>query len=135
MPYFYPQYNNPYQAPSGAQMTPINPGIPGKVVNNFQEITIGDIPTNGSIAFFIKNDLSEIQTRKWSDDGRVLVGSFRPENSPVVNLSPEPKQEQNEAVPLLTEDIMKRFDEIEKRLDQLIPKTTGKVTKKENEST
>lgn len=127
MSYFYPNFNQPYQS---NQMTPIS-GIPGKVVNNFQEITIGDIPTNGNVAFFIKNDLSEIQTRKWSDDGRVLMGIFKPEITPPMNLPPEEKQTENDASALFTEDIMKRFDEIEKRLDQLIPKPTQKK-KEEN---
>lgn len=129
MPFYYPNYNQPYQ---NNQMTPMNSGIPGKVVNSFQEITIGDIPTNGNIAFFIKSDLSEIQTRKWSDDGRVLLGTFKPIIEPVANVSTEPKQAENDGTALLTEGIMKRFDEIEKRLDQLIPKT--QKVKKENET-
>lgn len=129
MPFYYPNYNQPYQ---NNQMTPMNAGIPGKVVNSFNEITIGDIPTNGQIAFFIKSDLSEIQTRKWSDDGRVLLGSFKPEIASVANLSPEEKQSQNDASALITEDIMKRFDAIEQRLDQIIPKQTAKAKKDEN---
>ena len=133
MPYFYP-YNSPYQSPApAANMQPLNAGIPGRVVNSFQEITIGDIPTNGSVAFFIKGDLSEIQTRKWSDDGRVLVGSYRPENPQPVNLPTTTPEAQDGASALTTADILKRLDEIDARLDQIITKPTPKA-KKENEN-
>lgn len=134
MPYFYP-YNSPYQSPApAANMQPLNAGIPGRVVNTFQEVTIGDIPTNGSVAFFIKSDLSEIQTRKWSDDGRVLVGSFRPENPQPVNLPTDSAKAQEGAPALATADILKRLDEIDARLDQIITKPTPTKAKKENEN-
>ncbi len=90
----------------------MNPGTPAKIVNNFNEITIGDIPTNGLPGFFIKADYSEIQSRRWSEDGRVVAISYKvqPEAEP----QPDPM-----------EDIYRRLDAIEEKLEKK-PTTTRK---------
>lgn len=47
--YQMPQYQQPqYQAPQATQ-----PQL-ARIVSDFNEITIGDIPTNGTTAYFIK---------------------------------------------------------------------------------
>jgi len=84
-------------------------GVPGRIVNDFSEITMQDIPMNCQPAFFIKSDLSEIQMRKWTDDCRVITQSFKPET-----LS-EGKHEDP------FEGIMKRFDSLEEQIGKLQP--------------
>ena len=81
---------NPYMASgyspynyAGVPQT-YNPGISfsgviaGRSVNDFSEITINDIPTNGQIAVFPKNDMSEVQIRAWGADGKVRTTSYKP---------------------------------------------------------
>lgn len=121
MPYFNPYQYQPQYAPQ-----PIPQGANTRLVSNFSDIQIGDIPTDGTPTFFIKNDLTEIQTRKWSNDGRVISTIYRPIEPQMENLPSATKQEQNEANALSTEDIMKRLDEIDARLDKLLPKRTSK---------
>lgn len=108
----------------------IQPAMPqstnAKVVSNFSDIQIGDISTDGTPTFFIKNDYSEIQTRKWSNDGRVISTIYRPIEPQASNLPTEVKQAQNEAPALATEDIMKRLDDIDARLEKLIPRRNSK---------
>lgn len=92
---FQPQYQPQYQQPQyngfsqyqQATPQPIVPsGISGKIVNDFNEITIKDIPTDCSPAFFIKSDYSEIQSRRWSDTGSVIPVTYR-----AVELTDTPK--------------------------------------------
>lgn len=121
-------FYNPYQQPAMPQQIPcpMPTGLQGKLVNNFQEITIGDIPTDGTAAFFIKSDLSEIQTRKWSDDGRVISSIFRPLNAQATNSSTEEKQSQIDATAQAQEALMKRFDDIEEQIAKLMPRTRAR---------
>lgn len=82
---FQPQYQQQYQQPQYGgygqyqQVTqqPMTMGISGKIVNDFNEITIKDIPTDCSPAFFIKSDYSEIQSRRWSDTGSVIPVTYK----------------------------------------------------------
>lgn len=105
---FQPQYIQP------APAAPIRPGIAGKIVNNFSEITIQDIPTDCSPAFFIKSDLSEIQSRRWSDDGKVVPVTYR-----IIQADEAP-----------TEDpLEKRIQELEERLAKI--EKRRKTTEKE----
>lgn len=39
-------------------------GINGKVIQTVENITANDVPMDGSVAFFPKNDLSEIYAKK-----------------------------------------------------------------------
>lgn len=107
----YPQFQQPQMAqPMVAQPQVIQPQL-AKMVNDFNEITIGDIPTNGTAAFFIKADMSEIQSRRWSEDGRVLSNTYAIQTE--VN---EPKTDP--------------FEEIIKRLDAIDEKIVVKPTRR-----
>lgn len=98
-PYQPPQYQQPqYQAPQ-----PVQPQL-ARVVSDFNEITIGDIPTNGTTAYFIKGDGSEIQARKWSEDGRIIASTYKP--------SVEAQKPETDPF----EQIFKRFDALEEKL-------------------
>lgn len=110
MNYFsqYPQYQQMMQP---QMQTPVSQPQLAKLVNDFNEITIGDIPTNGTAAFFIKADMSEIQSRRWSEDGRVLSNTYAVQTG-----VDEPKTDP--------------FDEIMKRLDAIEEKITSKPTRR-----
>ena len=121
-PYINPNYFNysnynpqPYNLPpasvSGLNGANSQPQTPSRIVNEFTEVTIGDIPTNGTPGFFIKADGSEIQSRRWSEDGRIVTMRFLPEAA----AAPQPDP----------------FDRIMQRLDALEAALTPKTRRKE----
>lgn len=73
---FYPyQSYLPQQAPmqpTFVQNQNVQPStLSGRVVNDFNEITINDVPMSGQYAYFPKSDLSEIQVRRWTPNGTI----------------------------------------------------------------
>ena len=54
------------------------PQIMGKIVQNAEMITANDVPLNGSVAFFPKQDLSEIYAKSWTADGVIRTMTFKP---------------------------------------------------------
>lgn len=126
-PQFQPQYQQQPQYGSYGQFQqpqqntqPIPAlGISGKIVKDFNEITIQDIPTDCSPAFFIKSDYSEIQSRRWSDTGSVIPVTYKA----VMEVSDEQEE--------------KPFDKINRRLDEieaLLTKKPASTRKKEDEA-
>lgn len=81
---YFSQYQNvPQAAPYNVAQTPYNaPQSIARLVGDFNEVTVGDIPTNGTPGFFIKNDYSQIQARRWSDDGRIISMNYVLETTP-----------------------------------------------------
>lgn len=94
-PYYQQSY---YQQPQ--QVQPV--GVPGRIVGDFSEIKIMDIPTDGSWAYFIKADGSEIQGRRWSENGQVVPVSFS-------------RIDQEQKV----DPIQERLNDLEERLDRI----------------
>lgn len=123
----YPMYN-PYQS-----QQPIMPSIPnglsGRIVEDFGSVTVNDIPMDGSPAVFIKKDNSEVQLRRWGNDGRIYSVSYMPqiENKEVntVNVTSEVKQSEFDA-------LTQRLEGIESKLDKLVRPVRGKETKDES---
>ena len=136
-PMSYQQYgnNNPYiQQQRGYQQQEIpvqqyqpvqqQIGINGKVIQTVENITANDVPMDGSVAFFPKNDLSEIYTKKWNSDGTICTVLFKP----VLNNKSTETVENSEinSTEKLTKTVMERFDELEKRIDDFMNKSTQK---------
>lgn len=125
------QQNMQMQQPQFQMQSPQPPGINGRVVNDFSEITASDVPMNGSAAFFPKSDGAEIQVRAWASNGTIQTVIYRPvfeqngaegTNTPQMDFNAL-----NEDVRALREEISARFD----RLEQSIIKpssTRGKKT-------
>lgn len=119
-PNYYSQFNTPYNpptpnyAPSYQTTPPLAPQI-AKMVPDFNNITVGDVPTNGTPGFFIKSDFSEIQSRQWTDDGRINVLTYKP-----AEVEEAPKADP--------------FKEIISRLEAIEEKVTPKTTRKKVEA-
>ena len=95
------------------------PQMIGRYVNDFAEVTANDVPMDGRSAVFVKSDLSEIQTRAWSADGKIIPITFRP--VPVEQKENQEKQE-NLKIDLSDEStkaFMRRFDDISDRLEKM----------------
>lgn len=106
---FNNQYNDPYR------QTPIYQGfnnfqrpqsnIPGRLVNNLDEITPQEVPMDGSVSLFPKNDYSAIYAKTWTKDGTIATVKYIPENPQNADTQKSPLEE--------------RLDRIEKQLDSL----------------
>lgn len=107
------------------------PGIIGRIVNDFSEITANDVPMNGNAAFFPKADGSELQVRSWTSSGTIQTVVYKPvfeqngadsTNTPQMDFNAL-----NEDVRALREEISARFD----RLEQSIKPSSGRGKKSE----
>lgn len=102
-PYSYPIYN-PISTP---QVSPIQNNvrtvIPGRPVNNPKDIVIGDIPLDGGIAIFPKEDGQAIYVKSRNDMGGVDTKIYIP--------APEGYEEPVvEEINISNADIMKSID-------------------------
>lgn len=93
--------------------------IPGKMVNNLQDITPQEVPMDGSAAIFPVNDLSCIYLKAWGSDGLIKTFKFVPEPTNDSQKSPEGN---------FQETILDRLDSIE----ELVKKSYRKPYYKRN---
>jgi hypothetical protein len=118
---FQPQVVNPFQMNGMYQPTMNNTmpvyqqanlrstdlhGLPGKIINSYNEITPNDVPMNGSVGVFLQSDYSCIYAKAWTSDGTITTVKYVPEKSPQQESKPEPSND----------DIMKQLDDIKKML-------------------
>ena len=131
----YQQNLQPAQIPGTYPQQP--QGIIGRSVNDFSEITANDVPMDGRSAVFPKNDMSEIQVRTWGNDGKIITTSYKPILEHQNQMADISILESEKLKIGLSDDVtdafMKRFDELEKRIDDLMPKKTVSRAKKESE--
>ena len=133
----YQQNLQPAQIPGTYPQQP--QGIIGRSVNDFSEITANDVPMDGRSAVFPKNDMSEIQVRTWGNDGKIITTSYKPILEHQNQMADISILESEKLKIGLSDDVtdafMKRFDDIEKRLDEFAIKSAAKTstsrTKKE----
>lgn len=126
----YQQNLQPAQIPGTYPQQP--QGIIGRAVNDFSEITANDVPMDGRSAIFPKNDMSEIQVRTWGNDGKIITTSYKPILDHQNKVSDVSILESEKLKIGLSDDVtdafMKRFDDIEKRLDEFVTKSATKTS-------
>lgn len=123
------------------QMPVQNLGINGKVVPAVENITANDVPMDGSVAFFPKQDMTEIYAKSWNADGTIRTIVFKPISSDIVsNLSHDTEKLKFDLSDECTGAFMQKFDElfgkieqIENRLDK-IPSGQRKTSQVKKES-
>ncbi len=139
---FQPPYqqnmNQPQMQAPQQQFQQMPTGINGKVVPSVENITANDVPMDGSVAFFPRQDMAEIYAKSWNSDGTIKTVIYKPFMD---NPSNTPQSEEKLKIGLsdeATDAFMKRFDELEKRLDDFgltltksSAKTSNSRTKKE----
>lgn len=127
------QVQNPYidrtvqmpQFPQGQQMFPAQmsgayqqPGLIGKVVNDASMVSPNDVPMDGNIAIFPKNDMSEIYCKQWKQDGTIQTVVYRPvldqNQTDGANIPHMDFNALNEDVKALRGEMAERFDRLEK---------------------
>ena len=124
------QYQQSLQQPvSQAQMSAI-----GKIVDSMDVVKATDIPMDGNSYYFPKADGTEVYCKQWLQNGTTRILTFKPvfEDS-TNNLSSDTEKLKISISDEFTEAFMKRFDELEKRIDDLMPKKTTARAEKESE--
>ena len=122
------QYQQSLQQPvSQAQMSAI-----GKIVDSVDVVKATDVPMDGNIYYFPKADGTEIFGKQWLSNGQTRILTFKPvldaDTNNVSNADEKLKFGMSDEA---TEVFMKRFDDIEKRLDEFISKKSTNRVKKE----
>ena len=75
-----PQLNAMQQAQSTQPVYGIqNVSIQGRAVSSLEDIVPNDVPRDGSIGLFPKNDYSVIYAKQWNGDGSISTIKFVPE--------------------------------------------------------
>ena len=126
---YYSQYAQQNRMPEqqnfnqniGIQAVPYqqNQGIAGKMIAELSQITANDVPMDGSVAFFPKQDLSEVYAKSWNADGTIRTVTYKPvlDNEP--KTAAEPEKLKCDLSEESAQNIMNKFDEISDRLGQL----------------
>lgn len=145
-PYQYqqPRYDLQQNQPLFNQQQSIQPqqaGLNGKVVQAVEQITANDVPMDGSVAVFPKQDMSEIYTKSWNADGTIRTIVYKPYTASqpdVANSSADMSKMKMGLSDEATEAFMARFDSLEKKFDELmpkiVPKRSGGLKKEANEN-
>ena len=116
-------------------------GLNGKVVQAVEQITANDVPMDGSVAVFPKQDMSEIYAKSWNADGTIRTIVYKPYTASqpdVANSSADMSKMKMGLSDEATEAFMARFDSLEKKFDELMPKIapkrSGGLKKEANEN-
>lgn len=146
-PYQYqqPRYDLQQNQPLFNQQQSIQPqqqvGLNGKVVQAVEQITANDVPMDGSVAVFPKQDMSEIYTKSWNADGTIRTIVYKPytvSQPNAANSSADMSKMKMGLSDEATEAFMARFDSLEKKFDELmpkiVPKRSGGLKKEANEN-
>lgn len=127
---FLQSYQQSLQQPVQQMQVPI--GLNGKIVPSVEVITANDVPMDGSIAVFPKQDMSEIYIKFWENNGTIRTIVFKP----VLEADPNNLPQKDEKTILtLSESVtgafMERFDSLEKQINELMIKPmTKSITSK-----
>lgn len=129
-----PQQNVPVQQPHTM-------GIAGRTVQSVDQITANEVPMDGSLAFFPRQDMAEIYAKQWNADGTIKTVIYRPVIDNAVNLQSDNENQQISLSDDVTRIFMDRFDELSNKMEQLensLTKSSPNVrktsTKKDGES-
>ena len=130
------QYQQNLQQPIVPAQTPVSNQMSalGKMVDSIDVVKATDIPMDGNAYYFPKADGTEVYCKQWLQNGTTRILTFKPvfEDNPN-NVSSNAEKLKISLSDDVTEVFMKRFDELEKRIDDLMPKKTTARAKKESE--
>ena len=89
------------------------PTIPGRIIQSIDEVTPNEIPMDGNIGVFVKEDLSIIYIKRWTKDGTIKTFEY-PIMIPATEEQQNKEKEQENTLNL----ILQRFDKIENILQK-----------------
>lgn len=130
------QYQQSLQQPIVPTQTPVSNQMSaiGKIVDSIDVVKATDIPMDGNTYYFPKADGTEVYCKQWLQNGTTRILTFKPVfDDNTNNVSSDNEKLKIGLSDEVTEIFMKRFDELEKRINDLIPKKTTARAKKESE--
>ena len=159
-PYQVPMMNNPYMQPQNPYMDRMNflqnyqqnlqqplvptpmsganqqamsqqiAGINGRIVQSVENINANEVPMDGSVAFFPKQDLTEIYAKSWNADGTIRTLTFKPVlNDKTDILSGDTEKLEFDLSEKATEGIMAKLNELSEKIEQLSLGTQRKTSR------
>lgn len=101
----------------------------GKMVDSIDVVKATDIPMDGNAYYFPKADGTEVYCKQWLQNGTTRILTFKPVfDDDTNNVSNTEEKFKIGLSDEATDVFMKRFDELEKRLDDFMAKSTTKTT-------
>jgi hypothetical protein len=101
----------------------------GKVVESMDIVKVTDIPMDGNVYYFPKADGEEIYTKQFLPNGQTRILTFKPfENAETNNSADKDLKSQIALSDELTEAFMKRFDDLEMQMKEILSKSAPKNT-------
>lgn len=98
-------------------------GINGRMVQAVENINANEVPMDGSMAFFPKQDMSEIYVKGWNADGTIKTIVYKPYTEPkdnqTVNFMANTENAKFTLSDESTELFMSKFDELSEKIGQL----------------
>ena len=95
-------------------------GINGRIVQAVENINANEVPMDGSVAFFPKQDLTEIYAKSWNADGTIRTLTFKPVlNDKTDILSGDTEKLEFDLSEKATEGIMAKLKELSEKIEQL----------------
>ena len=98
-------YRNAWGNQNGFMTRPAYQVLPGRVVNNSDEITPQEVPMDGSVSLFPQQDYSCIYAKTWTKEGTIATLKFVPEQTQAATEQKSPLEE--------------RLDRIDQKLEAL----------------
>lgn len=98
-------------------------GINGRMVQAVENINANEVPMDGSMAFFPKQDMSEIYVKGWNADGTIRTIVYKPYTEPGGSNACNPTTDIENAKFTLsdesTELFLNKFEELSEKIGQL----------------
>ena len=108
-------------------------GINGRMVQAVETINPNEVPMDGSVAFFPKQDLTEIYAKSWNTDGTIRTLTFKPVlNDKTDILSGDTEKLEFDLSEKATEGIMAKLNELSEKIEQLSSGTQRKISRTQN---
>lgn len=132
----YPMYQQPQpfqpMPQTQAQPKPFSP-ITGRVVNSLDEITVQEVPTDGTVAWFPSADGSCVYGKRWTPDGNITTMRFVPEAADTAPSQPDPFQLINDRISELFQLVEEIKDDMPMTAETRRTPTKRKVVKTDAE--
>nr|DAJ65944.1 MAG TPA: hypothetical protein [Bacteriophage sp.]DAW84210.1 MAG TPA: hypothetical protein [Bacteriophage sp.] len=129
---FLQNYQQNLQQPvAGTQMSLANQqampqqiaGINGRIVQTVENINANEVPMDGSMAFFPKQDMSEIYVKGWNADGTIKTVVYKPYTAPKDNQTVNSMANTENAKFTLSDEstqlFLNKFEELSEKIGQL----------------
>ena len=98
-------------------------GINGRVVQAVENINANEVPMDGSMAFFPKQDMSEIYVKGWNADGTIRTIVYKPYTDPKDNQTVNSMANAENAKFTLSDEstqlFLNKFEELSEKIGQL----------------